>query len=137
MMNNKSIRTTLPALGAVIVIAIVAFIIGSASASAQCCPTYKTIVNVGLPAVCFPISIATTWTNGIGGNSVHNAPGQMIVTAPPIPGCWQSPILSIIINGINVPVPAIGTCAPVNLGCAWVKLCVQFDATGCLSVVVR
>jgi len=136
-MKNRIAIVTLRMLGIAAIVAVIACIAGTHSASAQCCPTYTAQVNTTVPAGCFPMVITTTWSNGISGSTAHAVPNSVVVAAPVPPGCWLFPIVAITINGVGVPVPALGTCVPAALPCGVVKVCVLLDPTGCPMIVVR
>lgn len=131
---STSLRTAVLAA----IIAIAGAFAGVQEATAQvCCPWYTAVARNTVPAACFPVTITTAWSNGITGTSVHPAPGAQIVNAPAPPGCWNPPIVGIIVNGTPVPVPPPGACVAVALPCGAVQVCIQIDAAGCVRVIVQ
>lgn len=107
----------------------------STNASAQCCRTYAVTVAPSVPACAFPLTVATTWSNGIGGSSTFFGPGNATVTAPIPPGCWLAPLTSLTLNGVAVP-PAGG--GPIDLGGGcFVNVALVVSASNpCITIVI-
>ena len=125
---SMSIRRALLAIAIIIVLAAA----GSGRAAAQCCPTYEVSVDCMMPTPCFPLSVRTTWTNGLIRNGIYNGCGTFTETAPSAPGCWGgiTNLTTISINGVNIP--AFFPCsAVVNIGCTCVRVCVSIPPTNC------
>jgi hypothetical protein len=119
---------------ALLAIAIIATIAAAspASASAQCCTSYHVTIDCMMPTPCFPMSVKTTWTNGLSRTGSYNGCGTFTEVAPSNPGCWGgiTNLSTITINGVNIP--AFFPCsAVVNIGCTCVRVCVSIPSSGC------
>lgn len=137
-MSNSSVHGRLRIAAIVFIVALAAWA-STGTASAQgCCPTYAVAVSNTVPLACFPLTVSTAWSNGITGTSAFAAPGNVVVPAPNPPGCWQTPLVGLSINGVAIPLPAVlPPCINnVNIGCGLVNICFIQSATGCLAIVI-
>jgi hypothetical protein len=129
-MKGHSVRRLPAAFAVAFALCLASMAFGAASASAQCCTTYK--VNVLSLGGCTSLAVGTAWTGGIFGGNLYTATGLYTETFPN-GGCWPSTLTGITINGV-----AIGTCpGVVNLVCGCVRVCSAVDEnTGCVVITI-
>ncbi len=134
-MTLASNRSPIAGLMCALALIVMASLATSTNASAQCCRTYAVTVAPSVPACAYNLTVTTTWTNGIGASTVFTGPGTKTETAPVVPGCWQSPLTSLTLNGVAVP-PAGG--GPIDLGGGcFVNVALVVSASNpCITIVI-